>query len=617
MSYLVLARKYRPQTFHDVVGQQPVVKTLANSLKRNRVAHALLFSGVRGVGKTTLARIMAKAINCEGTTDNKPCNGCDRCLEIVNGQSLDLHEIDGASNRGIQEIRELKEKIRFMPTASRYKIIIIDEVHMLTTEAFNALLKTLEEPPDHVFFMFATTELHKIPITILSRCQRYELKRVPTGELTTHFQKIVESEGKTIDPQGLSLVVREAGGSVRDGLSLLDQIFAYGDNHITSEDIIQVLGLTDRTILLQICKALLTGDRVLALQTLNGAFEYGMDFKRFTGDLLECMRTILLVKIGNLNSLIDLPLHEIELLSETASDISIETIHLKLTLLIEAVEHIRKSSQPRLSLETAFLKIIEAGNIAGIPTLINKLETILTTLPDTQAADKHSPVGKKKLPTGENDLAFQQSSLKPPVKREEKPGANTGNLTNDHKRPKHEDDSQPAPAGHIFKQQPTSEDAASTTLEEVPAARQTTSTQIESSDKKNPDINTEWDSFLEYVAGEKILLANDLKLADTFKLQDTELFLHYTDPEHCTYLNRHDNLKLLNQFILDFFKKDLNVRVVVPEKTAEKKEGSQALKKTLANHPLVDMAVEIFNGQVGDIRPLIKKDKSHDSFSES
>lgn len=190
MSYLVLARKWRPQTFADVVGQQPVVQTLKNGLLRNRVAHAMIFSGVRGVGKTTLARIMAKALNCQGEGVDKPCNTCESCLEITKGAAVDLHEIDGASNRGIQEIRELKENIRFFPVKGRYKIIIIDEVHMLTTEAFNALLKTLEEPPSHVYFMFATTELHKVPVTILSRCQRYELKRVPFVELKEFLQKL-------------------------------------------------------------------------------------------------------------------------------------------------------------------------------------------------------------------------------------------------------------------------------------------------------------------------------------------------------------------------------------------------------------------------------------------
>ncbi len=616
MSYLVLARKYRPQTFYDVVGQQPVVRTLTNSLKRNRVAHALLFSGVRGVGKTTLARIMAKAINCEGDTDDKPCNGCDRCIEIAGGQSLDLHEIDGASNRGIQEIRELKEKIRFMPTASRYKIIIIDEVHMLTTEAFNALLKTLEEPPDHVFFMFATTELHKIPVTILSRCQRYELKRVPAAELTTHFQKIVEHEGKTIDTEGLALIVREAEGSVRDGLSLLDQIFAFGDDHISSEDIIQVLGLTDRTILLQISKALLTGDRSLALQTLNAAFEYGMDFKRFTGDLLECLRTMLLVKIGNLNDLIDLPANEVELLSETVADIDTEAIHLKLTLLIEAVEHIRNSSQPRLSLETAFLKIIEAGNVTAIPTLITKLDNLLSTLPDAQATDEKPSVAKIRS-ASEDHAKIQQSPPSKTVPSGEHSGTNAIDRPSEDIQSQLADKVQEKNADHILQQAETPVSGGDDTFEQCPSSCQNDYGKTKSSDKKNPDISADWQSFLEYVKAEKIILANDLKLADTIELQDMELLLHYTDPEHCTLLNSYDNLKLLQQFILDFFKKDLKVRLVVPEKTLEEKEERDSLKKKLAHHPLVEMATEIFNGQVGDIRPVVKKTKSQDTLSES
>ncbi len=617
MSYLVLARKYRPQTFHDVVGQRPVVKTLTNSLKRNRVAHALLFSGVRGVGKTTLARIMAKAINCEGETDDKPCNECDRCIEIADGQSLDLHEIDGASNRGIQEIRELKEKIRFMPTASRYKIIIIDEVHMLTTEAFNALLKTLEEPPDHVFFMFATTELHKIPITILSRCQRYELKRVPAAELTTHFQKIVQQEEKTIEPEGLALIVREAEGSVRDGLSLLDQIFAFGDNHITAEDVTQVLGLTDRTILLQISKALLTGDRSLALQTLNDAFEYGMDFKRFTGDLLECLRTMLLVKIGNLNDLIDLPANEIEILSETVADINIETIHLKLTLLIEAVEHIRNSSQPRLSLETAFLKIIEAGNITGIPTLIDKFEDILSTLPDTQTTATNPPAAKARS-TSEDYVKIPQSPTSKPAFPEENSGAATRDHSSEDIRKRPADTSQEKNVKHLLQQAVTPASGQDETLKKIPSPPSSDSGQTETSNQKIPDISADWQCFLEYVKAENILLVNDLKLADTVERQDTELLLHYTDPEHCTFLKSHDNLKILTQFILDFFKKDLKVQIVAPEELLEKKEEKQSLRKKLAHHPLVEMTTEIFNGQVGDIRPLEKKEeKPQDTLSES
>ena len=202
-----------------------------------------VFSGVRGVGKTTLARLVAKALNCQDGPTKVPCNRCEHCTEIMAGNAIDINEIDGASNRGIQEIRELKENIRFFPTKSRYKIIIIDEVHMLTTEAFNALLKTLEEPPEHVFFMFATTELHKIPITILSRCQRYELQKVSSKELFAFFSRIAEKEKVVISDWALNVIVREAGGSVRDGLSLLDQIFSFGGERISDEDVIQVLGL--------------------------------------------------------------------------------------------------------------------------------------------------------------------------------------------------------------------------------------------------------------------------------------------------------------------------------------------------------------------------------------
>ncbi|MGI9570717.1 MAG: DNA polymerase III subunit gamma/tau, partial [Desulfobulbia bacterium] len=303
MSYLVFARKYRPQTFEQVVGQKPVVMTLQNSLKRERVAHAILFSGVRGVGKTTLARLMAKSLNCQDGPTAVPCNKCRSCKEISAGSALDLLEIDGASNRGIQEVRELKDKIKFMPTSSRYKIIIIDEVHMLTNEAFNALLKTLEEPPAHVYFMFATTELHKIPVTILSRCQRFELRRVGSDELSHHFAKLAQTEEVEIENTALSLIVREADGSVRDGLSLLDQVLSYGESPIDEKDVVEVLGLVRRELVLGITEALLTGDRSKALTLLAEAFDFGMDVKRFITDLLECFRSLLLINIGGCDQL--------------------------------------------------------------------------------------------------------------------------------------------------------------------------------------------------------------------------------------------------------------------------------------------------------------------------
>ena len=381
MSYLVLARKSRPQTFAQVVGQRSVVRTLQNSILRDRVAHAILFSGVRGVGKTTIARIMAKAINCQAEAAARPCDLCPSCREIAAGSSLDLTEIDGASNRGIQEIRELKERIKFHPTSSKYRIIIIDEVHMLTTEAFNALLKTLEEPPAHVYFMFATTEIHKIPVTILSRCQQYELKRVGAAELYDHFQRLAAAEGYEIEPAALSLIVREAAGSVRDGLSLLDQMFSFGERHISVQDVVEVLGLVDREVLLRLTRGLLEKNAALVLATLGEVFSFGTDLKRFLEDLMAGFRTLLLCKLDGCDALIDLPAEELAFHKQIAADYSRETLHQKLALLMRSAEELKFSGQPRLLLETSFLAIIEADNVVAVSTLLSQVDKILASLP--------------------------------------------------------------------------------------------------------------------------------------------------------------------------------------------------------------------------------------------
>ncbi len=592
MSYLVLARKYRPQTFDEVVGQVPVVKTLQNSLKKNRVAHAILFSGVRGVGKTTLARIMAKAINCRTESEDRPCNICSSCTEITNGRALDLHEIDGASNRGIQEIRELKEKIRFLPTTSKYKIIIIDEVHMLTTEAFNALLKTLEEPPEHVYFMFATTELHKIPITILSRCQRYELKRVASAELTSHFRKIADSEQVTIDASALALIVRESEGSVRDGLSLLDQMFSFGDSSITQEDVIQVLGLTDRNILMTITRSLLENDRTTALSTLESAFEYGLDIKRFNADLLQYFRTLLLIKIGGCSELIDLADEETTLFQEMAGNYTFETIHLKFNLLMQAIEEMRFTSQPQLALETAFLKIIEAGNIVSVSHLLEKIDKVLgATTDDPPTSDQIMVSAEKKNLTV------------PEVK--EHLGNNTKTV----------------PQGNIEEPPPFPDELASQEIEEQepPLTVNKKQEPEKNSDIEPPsthqdlkihphthDVRKDWIEFTDYVKSRKIWMAQDLQRADSAKEVGSELHLHYSDPANCTLLREKENRKTLTEFVLDFFQKDLTVRFILPDLQAEEgdtdTETPHKQRQQLMHDPLVQMTVEIFNGQIGDIR---------------
>ncbi len=595
MSYLVLARKSRPQTFAEVVGQRPVVKTLQNSLARKRVAHAMLFSGVRGVGKTTLARLMAKAINCTGETEAPPCNACPSCREITAGNSFDLSEIDGASNRGIQEIRELKDKIRFLPTSSRYKIIIIDEVHMLTTEAFNALLKTLEEPPAHVYFMFATTELHKIPITILSRCQQYELKRVPAAELSSHFQRLALSEGFEIEPAALALIVREAEGSVRDGLSLLDQIFSFGEQQIRTEDVIEVLGLVDREVLMRLTAGLLDGDRAAALLALDEIFAFGMDIRRFTADLMGCFRNLILTRIQGCDSLLDLPEQELVLFRETALGYSLETLHMKLNLLMEVVEEIRYSAQPRLALETAFLKIIEAGNVIPVTTLLGHLEEILRKGQDDSmptADPPATPYPRPPAPMRERPQTVGQSSP-PSVK-------STENIT---KAPQAKgEEAAPAEIPAVeMKTTPPETPQAAPQSPILPAAPKN----IESHPHER-DIRRDWLDFVKYVQGQKVWMAQDLQRADSIKQIDQELHLRYSDPANCALLRQKENRQHLNEYFLDFFQKDLKIRFIIPDQQdAAETSGAdtpQSKRQQLANDPLVTMTADIFSGQVGDIR---------------
>ncbi len=585
MSYLVLARKARPQTFNQVIGQRPVVTTLKNSILRNRVAHAILFSGVRGVGKTTLARIMAKAINCQADPAERPCDKCVPCRQIATGTSLDLYEIDGASNRGIQEIRELKEKIRFLPTSSQYKVIIIDEVHMLTSEAFNALLKTLEEPPAHVYFMFATTEIHKIPITILSRCQQYELKRISAKELYDHFLQLVYAEGFEIDPSALSLIVKEAGGSVRDGLSLLDQMFSYGEKKISNQDVVEVLGLVNREVLMQLTRALLDGNKSEALLTLEAIFDFGMDLKRFVEDIMDQFRTLLLCKIEGCAELIDIPAEELSDFQNLASHYTSETFHLKLTLLMAMAEDLKFSAQPRLTLETSFLKIIEASNVVPVASLLSHLDSILSALPA-----KPDSLQERLQP--QDQLAIKKLDPRKPISAE--PVTTFDASISEAEEPVETGSTSP-------ELQITEPESATESIEDIPKPRQP---EIHPHEK---DVRKDWLDFINYVKDRKVWMSQDLQRADAIK-QDIkgELQLTYREPANCLVLRQKENHQLLTEFALDFFQKPLKVRFIVPKiddkPDANGDESPHKKRQQLANDPLVVMAAEIFNGQIGDIR---------------
>jgi DNA polymerase-3 subunit gamma/tau len=377
MSYQVIARKYRPQRFSGVVGQEHVTQTLTHAIQQNRIAHAYLFCGPRGTGKTTIARIFAKCLNATGGPtvdfdDNDP-----RCREIAEGRSLDVLEIDAASNRGIDEIRGLRETVKYVPAASRFKVYIIDEVHMLTKEAFNALLKTLEEPPQHVKFMFATTEPEKVLSTILSRCQRFDLRRIPAALIVKHLQEIARQENVQVEPAALYAMARGAEGAMRDAQSALDQLISFCSDKIEEADVLSMFGLTAQKQLLDLSGAVLAGEVEKALRQLNDLAGHGKDLGRLLADLLNHFRNLLLFQVsrGDLN-LLEVTEAEAAALAEQAKLAGVEGLTRILEVLGDADLRLRDTTSKKILIEVALLRAIEARSALSLDTVLKQLEQL-------------------------------------------------------------------------------------------------------------------------------------------------------------------------------------------------------------------------------------------------
>ncbi len=379
MSYLVLARKWRPQQFTDITGQSHVTRTLTNAIEQDRVHHAFLFCGARGVGKTTAARVLARALNCERSEapTTTPCGECSSCKETAAGTALDVFEIDGASNRGINEIRELRDGIAYAPQRDRYKVYIIDEVHMLTTEAFNALLKTLEEPPAHVKFIFATTEPHKIPVTILSRCQRFDFKRIPLEIMMGRLKEILAAEKVAIADGGLRLVARESEGSMRDALSLLDRIISFCGAEASYDQVAEVLGVADRAWLARVITAVTEHDAPAALAVVAEAVSFGIDLRQFVGDLVHYVRDIIVLQVaGEQGGLTDLSAEETKSLLELGQGQQPETLQRVVQVLVQTAERLVYANFPRLEVEMAVIRLCRMRSLVPVGQLVDRLQSI-------------------------------------------------------------------------------------------------------------------------------------------------------------------------------------------------------------------------------------------------
>ena len=373
--YLVLARKWRPQAFESVVGQDHITRTLKNAITSGRIHHAFLFIGSRGIGKTTTARILAKALNClesdKPTPD--PCGECSNCTSIAAGNNLDVIEIDGASNNGVDDVRELRDNIRMMPTNGRYKVYIIDEVHQLSVGAFNALLKTLEEPPPHAVFILATTEAHKIPATIVSRCQRYDFRRVPIPKLIDLLRNILDHEGLKATDEALHAIARAAEGGVRDSESILDELITYCDGEITFQDVFDVLGLVDWQVMHDLCDAILDKDVTRQLLIVEQVASAGKDLTQFVQELLRYFRNLLVCKTANVKELLHLPEEELAAMNQRAARISLTNLIRLVEQFADLVNSFDSQLAQRIALEAMLIRISKVGVEVSIDSIMEKL----------------------------------------------------------------------------------------------------------------------------------------------------------------------------------------------------------------------------------------------------
>ena len=560
MSYVVLARKWRPKTFDDLIGQDYITQTLKNAISTGKIAHAFILSGPRGVGKTSTARIVAKALNCiNGPTPN-PCSNCSFCNEISEGKSLDVMEIDAASHTGVNDVREIIENIKYLPTSGKNKIYIIDEAHMLSQSAFNALLKTLEEPPAHVLFILATTEVHKIPVTILSRCQRYDFKKVAVDKIKDQLASITSKEDIKIQDKTLYVIAQEADGSLRDSLSLMDQLIATFGSDIKHEEALSVLGILDRSLVKSSLEGIIKKDPKFCINVLNQAVEKGISPKRFAEDLLRTLRYALLIRTCGKESITDLSEEDKTSLSELLRDVSIETLESLFNLMLEGAENIQRSFYPQMALELILIKLCTLDDIVPVQEIINKL----------------------------NNLSKSMGTTKPAARR-------------------------------VYEPEQTYKTAPSPPKQAPKMAEEKAPAKIEKPEPKTDQVNTKPNSskstqdFIQFVKTTKPVIGRRLEQANEIIVENSIVkIICEAQSAQSDYLNRKDSQTALGALIKEFFSDDIKLHIEevnlnTPENSKTKVEQKAERKEKIKNDPVLKEAIDVFGGRVVSIKPNNKE----------
>ena len=573
MSYLVLSRKWRPQTFADVVGQEHVTRTLCNAIRSGRVAHAFLFTGPRGVGKTTMARLLAKALNCEQGPTPDPCNTCSNCLEITAGNALDVLEIDGASHTGVDNIRDLTEGVQYRPVKSRFRVVIIDEVHMLSNAAFNALLKTLEEPPLHVKFIFATTEAHKVLQTILSRCQRYDFQRIALRELIQRLQVVAEGEGLSADEVGLALLAREADGSLRDAESLLDQVVAWSGGSVNEQAVKEALGVADRQALFRVVEAVLARDPAQALRLAGDLYQYGYDPRRLCRDLLEHFRHLVIAKISPDPVLLaELPDHEVATVRQQAGARALEDLQRLFALMLRAEEEVSRTAYTQLVIEMTLVKLASQPPVMPIDEALAQLEALRRKLGGNP--QEPTPAGQHAAPPP------------PPV---------------------------PPPAPPVREHAPSPRPTTPVVREHAAAPS------AEAALGAEAEQQSVWERFLAAVQKEKISLFFALKSGHFLGLTPTALQIGVDKDPYFKELTRTENRTLLEETARRCFGRDLKVEVTkgstlpaaAASPVAMAAQSHKPQEQQTEGDPLVKTVLDVLGGEVQATRSYRPASEPH------